>query len=557
MRKSLDRKSPTPTEGLSNTSDNERRFSLGKEEEESFVETTSNNVDNNNRTPSETQQQNERSQTSTTAAPINNTSVIPSSVGKTIPPVYDDVNATPAELQNLVGYKSNGVDDSLLRKYILNPYIYETSIKLFPNWIAPNMITLTGFCFVCISFFFSYIYTWGGFHMYYCQHVHFLGEVGGMKSIIPNTTYHQIATSCVSEQVDFFSERNLTSPFNASLSTLENFNKNFVTNTFLMGYLPRWVFFINALCIFLYQTFDNLDGKQARNMKQSSPLGEMFDHGVDALTCTLGGMAFLATAAAGNYGVWTLSDTFSIDVKWFYLLLLLFSGDLPFITATWEESHIGYLYLGYVNGPIEGVLSIVFSQLIGLFAGAWIFQWQPLGFVWEYCPPVHLICILGSFSLAIVSAIMNMKKVCFKERSLKPIIELFPFFCFITFIILAFLINTQALNTIPLVALLGFCFQFGYLSSNITLSHLLKRKLPNVLDIRYVIIFALQLCSVFAGVWGLAFYTVVTALIYFNFVLSVCHTVAGFLRINVLTITPPKTIVEAPVTSSTNTLANH
>ncbi|EFC44801.1 predicted protein, partial [Naegleria gruberi] len=185
-----------------------------------------------------------------------------------------------SELQNLIGYKSNGVDDSLLRKYILNPYIYETSIKLFPKWIAPNMITLTGFSFICISLIFSYIYAWG--------------------------------------------------------------------DTFLMGYLPRWVFFINALCIFLYQTFDNLDGKQARNMKQSSPLGEMFDHGVDALTCTLGGMAFLATAAAGNYGVWQLSV----------------SGDLPFITATWEEFHIGYLYLGFVNGPIEGVLSIVFSQLI-------------------------------------------------------------------------------------------------------------------------------------------------------------------------------------------------
>ena len=33
----------------------------------------------------------------------------------------------------------------------------------------------------------------------------------------------------------------------------------------------------------LYQTMDNLDGKQAVRTKSSSPLGEMFDHGVDAL----------------------------------------------------------------------------------------------------------------------------------------------------------------------------------------------------------------------------------------------------------------------------------
>src|SRR3989338_4167089 len=273
---------------------------------------SSNNSDNNNNTQelSEVQQDNHSEQENQQAAATSassSTTITSSNIGKTIPPVYDDVNAQPNELQNLIGYKSNGVDDSLLRKYILNPYIYETSIKLFPKWIAPNMITLTGFSFICISVIFSYIYAWGGFSMYYCQNVHFLSEVGGMKSVIPNTTYHSMTEFCVSEQTQFFLERNQTSPFNESLSSVQNFGKNFVTDTFLMGYLPRWVFFINALCIFLYQTFDNLDGKQARNMKQSSPLGEMFDHGVDALTCTLGGIAFLATSASGNYGVWALS----------------------------------------------------------------------------------------------------------------------------------------------------------------------------------------------------------------------------------------------------------
>lgn len=28
--------------------------------------------------------------------------------------------------------------------------------------------------------------------------------------------------------------------------------------------LPSWVYLFNALCVFLYQTFDALDGKQAR-----------------------------------------------------------------------------------------------------------------------------------------------------------------------------------------------------------------------------------------------------------------------------------------------------
>jgi len=48
--------------------------------------------------------------------------------------------------------------------------------------------------------------------------------------------------------------------------------------------LPSWLYLVNALCVFLYQTFDALDGKQARRTGTSSPLGELFDHGCDAMT---------------------------------------------------------------------------------------------------------------------------------------------------------------------------------------------------------------------------------------------------------------------------------
>lgn len=37
------------------------------------------------------------------------------------------------------------------------------------------------------------------------------------------------------------------------------------------------------MLIFIYQTLDNIDGKQARKTKNSSPLGMMIDHGCDAL----------------------------------------------------------------------------------------------------------------------------------------------------------------------------------------------------------------------------------------------------------------------------------
>lgn len=42
---------------------------------------------------------------------------------------------------------------------------------------------------------------------------------------------------------------------------------------------PPWVYLSWSIGLFLYQTFDAVDGSQARRTKQSGPLGELFDHG--------------------------------------------------------------------------------------------------------------------------------------------------------------------------------------------------------------------------------------------------------------------------------------
>ncbi|EGY21037.1 choline/ethanolaminephosphotransferase [Verticillium dahliae VdLs.17] len=55
---------------------------------------------------------------------------------------------------------------------------------------------------------------------------------------------------------------------------------------------PSWVYYSWAAGLFLYQTFDAVDGSQARRTRQSGPLGELFDHGVDALNTSLGALIF-------------------------------------------------------------------------------------------------------------------------------------------------------------------------------------------------------------------------------------------------------------------------
>ena len=50
--------------------------------------------------------------------------------------------------------------------------------------------------------------------------------------------------------------------------------------------VESWLYYMLAASLFIYQTLDAIDGKQARRTKQSSPLGQLFDHGNDALSLT-------------------------------------------------------------------------------------------------------------------------------------------------------------------------------------------------------------------------------------------------------------------------------
>ena len=43
---------------------------------------------------------------------------------------------------------------------------------------------------------------------------------------------------------------------------------------------PRWAYVLCAIGMFTYQTLDAIDGKQARRTGSSSPLGQLFDHGM-------------------------------------------------------------------------------------------------------------------------------------------------------------------------------------------------------------------------------------------------------------------------------------
>lgn len=97
---------------------------------------------------------------------------------------------------------------------------------------------------------------------------------------------------------------NLSSP---NLITLIGFSFNCAALALILYYspdlqspLPGWVCFLAAMAMWLYSTFDNVDGKQARRTGTSSPLGELFDHGCDALNCAVGGLVLVGVMGLGR-----------------------------------------------------------------------------------------------------------------------------------------------------------------------------------------------------------------------------------------------------------------
>lgn len=145
----------------------------------------------------------------------------------------------------------------------------------------------------------------------------------------------------------------------------------------LVGPAPSWVYFAFGIFLHLYSTFDNVDGKQARRTGSSSPLGELFDHGVDALNCSFGSVVQAAAMGLGH--------------SWYSMVVpFLIMG--AFFPTTWEEYHTGFLHLGIINGPTEGILLGIGLMFISGIFGPQIYM-------------TKLSIILGNFGVTLPSFI--------------------------------------------------------------------------------------------------------------------------------------------------------
>lgn len=157
--------------------------------------------------------------------------------------------------------------------------------------------------------------------------------------------------------------------------------------------LPSWVIFSYVILIFLYQTADNIDGKQARRTKSGSPLGELFDHGVDAIVMGFVAM-MIASVIHGGGLVAIIASVLLIAAYW---------------CSHWEEYHIGTLILGAVTGPTELQMYIMAGFIFCGFYGTDFFVHEIYGYKLSFI--VHCVIALGSVGTVCLNALSICKLV--------------------------------------------------------------------------------------------------------------------------------------------------
>ncbi len=77
----------------------------------------------------------------------------------------------------------------------------------------------------------------------------------------------------------------------------------YITKFSLLLQAPQWSYLLFVVGLFIYQSLDAVDGKQARRTQSATPLGELFDHGCDALSALMMGIACGSAASLGDFPI--------------------------------------------------------------------------------------------------------------------------------------------------------------------------------------------------------------------------------------------------------------
>ncbi|XP_054088975.1 cholinephosphotransferase 1 isoform X4 [Zeugodacus cucurbitae] len=151
-----------------------------------------------------------------------------------------------------------------------------------------------------------------------------------------------------------------------NLITIIGLIVNIVTTLILVSYSPDgksappgWASLLCAFGLFVYQSLDSIDGKQARRTNTSSPLGELFDHGCDSISTVFVALSACISCQLGQYPNW--------------LFFQCFCAIGLFYCAHWQTYVSGTLRFGKID-VTEAQFTIMAIHIISAVFGADVWQ---------------------------------------------------------------------------------------------------------------------------------------------------------------------------------------
>ena len=229
--------------------------------------------------------------------------------------------------------------------------------------------------------------------------------------------------------------------------------------------IPSWINFFSAFTLFVYLILDNMDGKQARKIGESSPLGLFFDHGCDCISTPLLAIVFLHIFGFSG----------------FYYFFIVFVSSLCFFLKTYEEYVFKVMELGVINPVTEGITCLVLLAIFSGIVGNGF--WGNYGFFGRFLFRDYMFIVLGGFSIfeSFSSVFMICKQIGFLE---------FYFDC-LDFIFLSFVTLSLAYGSVDYlfvkeIKYLAYFFAFLYtkITFKVIISHLFDVKVKRAqLDI--------------------------------------------------------------------------
>lgn len=247
---------------------------------------------------------------------------------------YEYINKE--HLNGLDKYKYSAVDNSPLSRYVMSPF-WDWCVKFYPLWLAPNLLTFVGFLWLIVNFVLFAIYDYSFYG--YCFNRDDCLDVNSL-----NLTLRQLAF-----------EQNIKSSPDVPAE--------------VCSCIPQWLWFFIFIGQFLAYNLDGTDGKQARKTKSSTPLGELFDHGLDSWA-TL----FLPLALFSVFG---RSGEFGMNVDRMYAILWLILAS--FIISHWEKYNTGVLFLPWSYDLSQVGMTVLFLSTFLLGQKFWLFRISFLG----------------------------------------------------------------------------------------------------------------------------------------------------------------------------------